>query len=164
MSLHSNQLEDEYKTNIVSNRRVNDSIWDFLHYDSPKRQFWISGMMRKIESELGEKLTHDDRAKMEIIEHMPAHNSQYALWFGTLTLFPDMMQFLVASEDLERANVGILAQFLDQTIFDLTQEWKEGRFRDVHSWVRHLRTVYACTVPCLGYLPPLTRHALQLTQ
>lgn len=154
MSFQSDQLDAEYKTKIVSGRRYNDAVWDFFHFDSPKRAAWISELMRFIEGQLGDMLTEWDLARMQVLETMEAHNSQYALWLGCLTLYTDIMQFLLTSPTVQKVNVSLLAQFLDQHVFALVQEWREGRFRDVHSWVRHVRAAYAMTVPCLHYLPP----------
>jgi hypothetical protein len=149
MSLQSDHLEREYNSKIVSGRRQQDDVFCFLHFDSPKRVPWIAEMMRAAERHFGDLLSESDRERMRFIEAMPPHNAQYALWFGCLTVLPGMPSFLVS--DTRQSNTGLLAQFLDQCVPDLVQGWIDGRFRDVHSWVRHARTSYAVSVPCLDY-------------
>jgi hypothetical protein len=149
MSLQSDHLEREYNSKIVSGRRQQDDVFCFFHFDSPKRVPWIAEMMRAAERHFGDLLSESDRERMRFIEAMPPHNAQYALWFGCLTVLPGMPSFLVS--DTRQSNTGLLAQFLDQCVPDLVQGWIDGRFRDVHSWVRHARTSYAVSVPCLDY-------------
>ncbi len=164
MSFQADHLEKEYIKTIVSGRRNQDAIWDFLHFDSPKRASWIADLLPEAEREFGEFLTPWDWERMAFIGSMEPHNAQYALWFGAVTLFPAMCHFLCASDELPRVHAGLWVQFIEQRGFDLVQGWLEGQFHDTHSFVRHVRKVYVTTVPCLSYSPLSSSTALQLSQ
>jgi hypothetical protein len=166
MSFQSDQLEREYNNKIVSGRRQQDDVFCFLHFDSPKHAPWIGDLMRAVEEEFGGLLSPWDLERMRFLAAMPPHNAQYAVWWGCVSLLPAMAHFLVASDAVRKANTGFLAQFLHQCVPDLVQSWLVGSYRDVHSWVRHVRTMYAVTVPFLDchYLPSSHPTGMLLTQ
>jgi hypothetical protein len=125
-------------------------MWDFLHIDSPKRESWIASMIDIIEADLGDSLTPESRASLHSVLRDWTPNQQYALWFGCVSVYPQMQDFLLDPDHNVTINVDALAAFLKQKLPQLCQNFLMGQFSSVDAWVRSMRAEYVFSVPCLS--------------
>lgn len=146
MSFQTNQL---YQTTIVSDRRAKDGIWDFFQKDNLKAPEWIHMMIQMIKEDFGDMLEEEYHHFLDELDAASISHYHYALWFACLNWYPNMKNFLMTSEDFERADINLLAIFLEQELPKTFKQWKEGHYSSTKVWTRHVMATYAVTVPCL---------------
>ena len=134
---------------ITRQRRINDSIWDFLHFsDSLKPPTWISHTVALLRADLTDSLNEKFAVTLNILETAPWTYLHYAMWFTCVTLYREMRDFLVLSPDIKRCNQQMTAAFIDQRLPLLVQDWLTGHYALAENFVMHVCIEYVVSVPC----------------
>lgn len=177
MSFQSQELESKYLQE-VSNRRIKDGVWDFLHgKDSPKTRGWVQGAINCILDDFSEQKAPDGTVlKQELLKENeiallhklaagPYGHFHYALWIVCLVHYQNMVHFFTAKNScVSSVDRELLERFLVHRVPPLVQEWLEGVYIDTKSWVRHMRMDYSASVPCNSHLPLSNPTAFRLQQ
>lgn len=134
---------------ICRNRRVRDSIWDFLHAeDSNKPPTWIKDCIALVRSDLTDDLSDKFAELLDFLECPRWTYLHYAAWFTCVTIYPDMRDFLIFHPAVERCNQDMVASFIDKVLPKLVHNWLTGHYALVESFVMHVRAEYVYSVPC----------------
>lgn len=161
MSFQANQLREYYKHTVVSTRRQQDGLWDFINKDSPKVDDWINILIDLIRDDFQDMLADEYHQFLDELQASSIGHFHYALWFACLNLYPNMRNFLLSSETFERADINFLAAFLEQDLSKLFKKWKDGNYTSTKVWLRDVLATYAVTVPCLVQVNLKQQNLLQ---
>lgn len=148
MSFHPHDLETRYDK-IECQRRIGDHIWDFLHFDSPKRLPWLTEAVNLVLADMGDAITPENRAYVLSLLEGPPRNEQYAFWFKCLDRYSEVKRYIMTDDQVECVDIDKLAYFFNQILPLLCDGFKRGAHATIDEFVRKVRYEYVCTVPCL---------------
>jgi hypothetical protein len=151
MSLHPDQLEDAYK-DIECQRRQNDSIYDFFFFDSAKREPWVSQAVELVLRDFASQnlsLIKENQEFLYNLMDQGTREDQICFWLMCLNMYPDVKNFVMTSDDVQRVELDALAYFLEQVLPVLCDSFCKGAYSSVKAFVRTAFAEYCFTVPCI---------------
>jgi hypothetical protein len=152
MSFEADQLSELvrfYKKVIVSNRRNEDSVFNFFMFDSESRGQWIDGLHKLLLADIGDLMQQDELDFLDELVNHPGHNAQYALWLSCIPWYGEIQDFLLNHPQVQRSNVQMLEYFICYIMPYKFEHFLNGHYTNTDAYVRHMRALYVFTVPCM---------------